>query len=88
MPYLYIYIYIYRYFSHFAGLALNDAASCIHPTCRCRASQVLLLNVELELKAEKENAEIRIKDPSKYQVGGRYFRDDLLPCFFSSRLKS
>lgn len=29
--------------------------------------KVLLLNVELELKSEKENAEIRISDPSKYQ---------------------
>lgn len=28
---------------------------------------MLLLNVELELKAEKDNAEIRISDPSKYQ---------------------
>eukprot|EP00164_Ancoracysta_twista_P000609 GFYU01000806.1.p1 GENE.GFYU01000806.1~~GFYU01000806.1.p1 ORF type:complete len:565 (-),score=201.45 GFYU01000806.1:543-2237(-) len=29
--------------------------------------KILLLNVELELKAEKENAEVRIKDPSEYQ---------------------
>jgi len=29
--------------------------------------KVLCLNVELELKAEKENAEIRLTDPSKYQ---------------------
>ncbi|KAF2076391.1 hypothetical protein CYY_002296 [Polysphondylium violaceum] len=29
--------------------------------------KVLCLNVELELKAEKDNAEIRITDPSKYQ---------------------
>lgn len=29
--------------------------------------KILLLNVELELKSEKENAEIRISDPSKYQ---------------------
>jgi len=28
---------------------------------------ILCLNVELELKAEKENAEIRLSDPSKYQ---------------------
>ncbi len=28
---------------------------------------ILCLNVELELKAEKENAEIRLKDPRKYQ---------------------
>lgn len=30
-------------------------------------AKVLLLNVELELKSEKENAEIRLDDPSKYQ---------------------
>ncbi|CCI40265.1 unnamed protein product [Albugo candida] len=29
--------------------------------------KILLLNVELELKSEKENAEIRIDDPEKYQ---------------------
>jgi T-complex protein 1 subunit eta len=29
---------------------------------------VLLLNVELELKSEKENAEVRITDPDQYQV--------------------
>jgi T-complex protein 1 subunit eta len=29
--------------------------------------KVLLLNVELELKAEKENAEVRISDPDQYQ---------------------
>lgn len=29
--------------------------------------KVLLLNVELELKSEKENAEVRISDPSMYQ---------------------
>lgn len=29
--------------------------------------KVLLLNVELELKNEKENAEVRIEDPSEYQ---------------------
>eukprot|EP00759_Apiculatamorpha_spiralis_P016111 PhF_6_TR22500/c1_g1_i1/m.31901/K09499/CCT7; T-complex protein 1 subunit eta len=29
--------------------------------------KILLLNVELELKAEKDNAEIRMKDPSQYQ---------------------
>jgi T-complex protein 1 subunit eta len=30
--------------------------------------KVLLLNIELELKAEKENAEIRVNDPSKFQT--------------------
>ncbi|CCW68898.1 unnamed protein product [Phytomonas sp. Hart1] len=29
--------------------------------------KVLLLNIELELKAEKDNAEVRIKDPKQYQ---------------------
>eukprot|EP00697_Spironema_sp_BW2_P015991 gnl/Spiro4/7065_TR3671_c0_g1_i1.p1 gnl/Spiro4/7065_TR3671_c0_g1~~gnl/Spiro4/7065_TR3671_c0_g1_i1.p1 ORF type:complete len:581 (+),score=124.82 gnl/Spiro4/7065_TR3671_c0_g1_i1:173-1744(+) len=29
--------------------------------------KILLLNVELELKAEKENAEVRINNPSEYQ---------------------
>jgi len=29
--------------------------------------KILLLNVELELKNEKENAEVRIEDPSEYQ---------------------
>lgn len=29
--------------------------------------KVLLLNIELELKAEKDNAEVRLKDPKQYQ---------------------
>ncbi|CAG9461032.1 unnamed protein product [Pedinophyceae sp. YPF-701] len=29
--------------------------------------KILLLNIELELKAERENAEIRLDDPAKYQ---------------------
>ena len=29
--------------------------------------KILLLNVELELKSEKENAEIRLTDPAQYQ---------------------
>jgi len=29
--------------------------------------KILLLNLELELKSERENAEVRIEDPSKYQ---------------------
>jgi len=32
------------------------------------APKVLLLNVELELKSEKENAEVRITDPDDYQA--------------------
>jgi T-complex protein 1 subunit eta len=31
------------------------------------APKILLLNVELELKSEKENAEVRITDPDQYQ---------------------
>lgn len=34
---------------------------------RIEQPKVLLLNVELELKSEKENAEVRIEDPSLYQ---------------------
>lgn len=30
-------------------------------------AKILLLNVELELKAERDNAEVRISDPSQYQ---------------------
>jgi T-complex protein 1 subunit eta len=36
-------------------------------TKRFTNPKILLLNVELELKAEKENAEVRISDPSMYQ---------------------
>eukprot|EP01084_Bolivina_argentea_P311147 538554_1 len=32
-----------------------------------KTPKILLLNVELEIKAEKDNAEIRIKDPKQYQ---------------------
>lgn len=32
-----------------------------------RDPKILLLNIELELKSEKENAEIRLSDPSQYQ---------------------
>jgi T-complex protein 1 subunit eta len=34
---------------------------------RYEKPKVLLLNVELELKAEKDNAEVRVKDPRQYQ---------------------
>lgn len=30
-------------------------------------AKILLLNIELELKSEKENAEVRLSDPTKYQ---------------------
>lgn len=33
----------------------------------CPDPKILLLNIELELKSEKENAEIRLDDPAKYQ---------------------
>eukprot|EP00588_Corethron_pennatum_P012051 CAMPEP_0194278936 /NCGR_PEP_ID=MMETSP0169-20130528/12757_1 /TAXON_ID=218684 /ORGANISM="Corethron pennatum, Strain L29A3" /LENGTH=574 /DNA_ID=CAMNT_0039023255 /DNA_START=85 /DNA_END=1809 /DNA_ORIENTATION=+ len=36
-------------------------------TKKFKNPKILLLNVELELKAEKENAEVRITDPSQYQ---------------------
>eukprot|EP00584_Thalassiosira_punctigera_P009825 CAMPEP_0172531590 /NCGR_PEP_ID=MMETSP1067-20121228/4929_1 /TAXON_ID=265564 ORGANISM="Thalassiosira punctigera, Strain Tpunct2005C2" /NCGR_SAMPLE_ID=MMETSP1067 /ASSEMBLY_ACC=CAM_ASM_000444 /LENGTH=595 /DNA_ID=CAMNT_0013315987 /DNA_START=109 /DNA_END=1896 /DNA_ORIENTATION=+ len=36
-------------------------------TKRFSNPKILLLNVELELKNEKENAEVRIEDPSEYQ---------------------
>lgn len=32
-----------------------------------KTPKILLLNVELEIKAEKDNAEVRIKDPKQYQ---------------------
>ncbi|KAI8466230.1 MAG: chaperonin complex component [Monoraphidium minutum] len=32
-----------------------------------KAPKILLLNIELELKSEKENAEIRLDDPGQYQ---------------------
>ncbi len=32
-----------------------------------KSPKILLLNVELELKSEKENAEVRITDPNQYQ---------------------
>eukprot|EP00755_Sulcionema_specki_P012746 Sspe_Gene.52204::Locus_28928_Transcript_1_1_Confidence_1.000_Length_1808::g.52204::m.52204/K09499/CCT7; T-complex protein 1 subunit eta len=35
---------------------------------RFERPKILLLNVELELKAEKDNAEIRLKDPEQYQA--------------------
>jgi len=36
------------------------------PKC-FKKPKILLLNIELELKAEKENAEIRVTDPEKFQ---------------------
>ncbi|CAI5963948.1 unnamed protein product [Closterium sp. NIES-64] len=34
---------------------------------RFESPKILLLNIELELKSEKENAEVRLSDPSQYQ---------------------
>lgn len=34
---------------------------------RFENAKILLLNLELELKAEKDNAEVRISDPDQYQ---------------------
>ncbi|CAI5508305.1 unnamed protein product [Closterium sp. Naga37s-1] len=34
---------------------------------RFESPKILLLNIELELKSEKENAEVRLTDPSQYQ---------------------
>jgi T-complex protein 1 subunit eta len=39
---------------------------CSHP-CWLQSPKILLLNIELELKSEKENAEVRLDDPAKYQ---------------------
>jgi hypothetical protein len=54
--------------------ALNSMASygnrmfIVLPHAVCHADpKILLLNIELELKSEKENAEIRLDDPAKYQ---------------------
>jgi hypothetical protein len=35
--------------------------------CHPQNPKILLLNIELELKSEKENAEVRLEDPSQYQ---------------------
>jgi len=37
------------------------------PKCFSNGAKILLLNLELELKAEKDNAEVRITDPDQYQ---------------------
>lgn len=45
-------------------------ASALAAPLTPRATQnpkILLLNIELELKSEKENAEVRLDDPAKYQ---------------------
>lgn len=38
------------------------------PVLPLQSPQILLLNIELELKSEKENAEVRLDDPAQYQA--------------------
>lgn len=54
----------------------SSAQACVTPhgicvfTAPCVPAtdpKILLLNIELELKSEKENAEVRLDDPAKYQ---------------------
>jgi T-complex protein 1 subunit eta len=40
----------------------------MQPKCYDDDPKILLLNIELELKSEKENAEVRLDDPTKYQA--------------------
>lgn len=40
---------------------------CAVSPCVPADPKILLLNIELELKSEKENAEVRLDDPAKYQ---------------------
>jgi hypothetical protein len=42
-------------------------APCLRSFPPLQNPQILLLNIELELKSEKENAEIRLDDPAQYQ---------------------
>ena len=53
-------------------LFLDIVVGCIPPTIHLHTAvlqnpPILLLNIELELKSEKENAEVRLDDPTKYQ---------------------
>jgi chaperonin GroEL (HSP60 family) len=41
--------------------------ACLYCISVLSDPKILLLNIELELKSEKENAEIRLDDPAKYQ---------------------
>jgi hypothetical protein len=45
----------------------SNPQHCALPPCLPADPKILLLNIELELKSEKENAEIRLDDPAKYQ---------------------
>ena len=40
----------------------------MQPKCYDDTPKILLLNIELELKSEKDNAEVRLDDPTKYQA--------------------
>lgn len=46
---------------------VTTMSSASHPILLLQSPKILLLNIELELKAEKENAEIRLDDPTQYQ---------------------
>ncbi len=67
-------------YRHNLGTLVSALAGYLEPLSRCclhtgfeqqpksfTQPKILLLNIELELKAEKENAEIRLDDPAKYQ---------------------
>ena len=40
----------------------------MQPKCYEGGVKILLLNIELELKSERDNAEVRLDDPTKYQA--------------------
>ena len=40
----------------------------MQPKCYDEDPKILLLNIELELKSERDNAEVRLDDPTKYQA--------------------
>ena len=48
----------------------QPAPHLTHPPAPLPAQRppILLLNIELELKSEKENAEVRLEDPAQYQA--------------------
>lgn len=48
-------------------LQAHPLTPCSLCLCVCSDPKILLLNIELELKSEKENAEVRLDDPAKYQ---------------------
>lgn len=50
-----------------AGRVPPPAAPPLYTPCTPQNPKILLLNIELELKSEKENAEVRLDDPAQYQ---------------------